>query len=73
VTRGATQVRVGRGPRLRTGRSRRGDAGCRCRQCGNLLLSGIICGLVGLVVTIMETELYMADVYTKVGCVVFIF
>jgi len=27
----------------------------------------LACGLVGLVVTIMETELYMADVYTKVG------
>ena len=26
----------------------------------------LVCGLVGLVVTIMETELYMADVYAKV-------
>jgi len=29
----------------------------------------LVCGLVGLVVMIMETELYMADVYTKVSIV----
>ena len=27
----------------------------------------LVCGLVGLVVMILETELYMADVYTKVS------
>lgn len=27
----------------------------------------LVCGLVGLVVMIMETELYMSDVYTKVS------
>jgi len=32
----------------------------------------LVCGLVGLVVMIIETELYMADVYTKVSIVALI-